>query len=305
MRPPPCATPHKVVPLSERSPWHRVGIDVPGHTDDSRATCESCHGLTPHPETNHPKLNDHTDKVACTTCHVPEFARGGKKTKMWWDWSTAGKMKEKGKLLVKKNEAGDVVYHTLKGSFKWEGDVVPEYYWYDGRIDYTLMGQKIDDTDVVNINSISGKYGDPDSRIWPFKVMRGKQPYDKKNKILALPHLFGKDKNAFWGNFDWNKAIAAGMQSRNNMEYSGEYGFVETRYYWPILHMVAPKEDAVACNQCHTTENGRLATLSGFYMPGRDSYPWLSKLGWVAAALSLLGVIIHMLVRIVMNGRRS
>jgi octaheme c-type cytochrome (tetrathionate reductase family) len=283
----------------------RVGIDVPGHTDDSRATCESCHGLTPHPETNHPKLNDHTDKVACTTCHVPEFARGGKKTKMWWDWSTAGKMKEKGKLLVKKNEAGDVVYHTLKGSFKWEGDVVPEYYWYDGRIDYTLMGQKIDDTDVVNINSISGKYGDPDSRIWPFKVMRGKQPYDKKNKILALPHLFGKDKNAFWGNFDWNKAIAAGMQSRNNMEYSGEYGFVETRYYWPILHMVAPKEDAVACNQCHTTENGRLATLSGFYMPGRDSYPWLSKLGWVAAALSLLGVIIHMLVRIVMNGRRS
>lgn len=282
----------------------KLGIDVPGHTDDSRATCESCHGLMPHPETNHPKLNDHTDKVACTTCHVPEFARGGKKTKMWWDWSTAGKMKEKGKFLVKKNEAGDVVYHTLKGSFEWEGNVVPDYRWYDGRIEYTMIGEKIDDTDVVNINSISGKYGDPDARIWPFKVMRGKQPYDKKNKILALPHLFGKDKNAYWGNFDWNKAIATGMQSRDNMEYSGEYDFVETRYYWPILHMVAPKEDAVACNQCHTTENGRLAALSGFYMPGRDSYPWLSKLGWVAAALTLLGVIIHMLVRIVMNGRR-
>ena len=34
-------------------------------------------GLKPHPESNHPKLNDHTDRVACATCHIPTFARGG------------------------------------------------------------------------------------------------------------------------------------------------------------------------------------------------------------------------------------
>jgi len=45
------------------------GIDVPGRTDDTRATCESCHGLTPHEKDA--KLNDHTDRVACQSCHIP------------------------------------------------------------------------------------------------------------------------------------------------------------------------------------------------------------------------------------------
>jgi hypothetical protein len=40
--------------------------------------------------------------------------------------------------------------------------------------------------------------------------------------------------------------------------FSGEYGFVETAMYWPITHMVAPAEDALECNDCHTAENGRL-----------------------------------------------
>lgn len=280
----------------------RLGIDVPGHTDDTRATCESCHGLTPHPANDHPKLNDHTDKVACTTCHVPEFARGGKKTKTWWDWSTAGQVQD-GKPVVKTNADGDVVYDGMKGDFRWEADVVPEYHWYDGRIEYTLLGEKIDPTGVVDINTLSGRYGDPDSRIWPFKVMRGRQPYDKQNRVLAVPHLFGKDDTAFWGNFDWDKAIAAGLQAQN-VAYSGEYDFVETRYYWPILHMVAPKEKALACNDCHTKTDGRLAALTGFYMPGRDSYPWLSRIGWAGAALTLLGVIAHLLVRLVLAVRR-
>ncbi|MCB1737261.1 MAG: cytochrome C, partial [Gammaproteobacteria bacterium] len=45
------------------------GIDVIGRDDGSRASCESCHGSTPHPRTVNNKINDHTDKVACQTCH--------------------------------------------------------------------------------------------------------------------------------------------------------------------------------------------------------------------------------------------
>lgn len=282
----------------------RYGIDVPGHTDDTRATCESCHGLTPHPEDNHPKLNDHTDRVACATCHVPEFARGGKKTKMWWDWSTAGKRNDEGKTFVEKDADGYPVYDSKKGDFRWEDNVVPEYHWFDGRIEYTLLGERIDDTGIVDINRITGHSGDPDSRIWPFKVMRGKQPYDSRQKILAIPHLFGKDETAFWRNFEWGKALTTGLLARN-VEFSGEYGFVETVYYWPILHMVAPKEQALACNDCHTKAGGRLASLTGFYMPGRDSYLWLSQLGWAAVALTLFGVLVHLAIRVVarMRGR--
>jgi Zn finger protein HypA/HybF involved in hydrogenase expression len=50
------------------------GIDIPGRTDGSRATCESCHGMEPHPSGSNAKLNEHTDKIACATCHVPRYA---------------------------------------------------------------------------------------------------------------------------------------------------------------------------------------------------------------------------------------
>lgn len=52
----------------------------------------------PPPHTAGSKPNDHTDKVACQTCHIPTFARE-KPTKMWWDWSKAG-VKKDGKPCV-------------------------------------------------------------------------------------------------------------------------------------------------------------------------------------------------------------
>ncbi|RPI44592.1 MAG: tetrathionate reductase family octaheme c-type cytochrome [Betaproteobacteria bacterium] len=275
------------------------GIDVPGRTDDTRASCESCHGLMPHK--NDEKLNDHTDRVACPTCHVPEFARGGRPTKMLWDWSTAGKLDGKGNPLKKKTADGkELAYDGMKGDFKWEENVVPEYRWFNGVIKYTLMGEKFEDTGgVVPINRIEGSSGDPDSRIWPFKLMRGKQPYDKKHRVLTVPHVFGQDEAAFWKTYDWPKALAAGMQSVG-LEFSGEYGFVETEYYWPIVHMVAPKEKAVACDGCHARE-GRLAKLGGFYMPGRDTFPWLDRIGWALVLLTLAGVVGHGLLRLLLT----
>ena len=271
-----------------------AGIDIPGRTDGSRATCESCHGATPHEEDE--KLNEHTDRVACQSCHIPEFARGGRKTKTWWDWSTAGEKDESGKGVIRKDAEGYPSYDFRKGDFKWEADVVPEYHWFDGEIIYTLLNDKIDPSGVVPINSFGGSAADPGSRIWPFKVMRGRQPYDTEQNLLGVPHLFGKDENAFWKNFDWEKALKAGLQARG-VEFSGEYGFVETEYYWPITHMVAPKEDALACEGCHARD-GRLAGVDGFYMPGRGDFPMISTVGWWAALLTLIGVVGHALLRV-------
>ncbi len=271
----------------------RRGIVIPGRSD-VRASCESCHGMAPHESDD--KLNDHTDKVACESCHIPQFARGGRKTKMWWDWSTAGKKNAKGKPLVTKDADGYDVYHGKKGDFVWEENVVPEYYWFDGNMRYTLLGETIDDTSVVQINSFGGGPDDANSRIWPFKVMRGKQPYDKVEKILAIPHLFGKDEAAFWKSFDWDKALEAGLMARG-VKYSGQHGFVETEYYWPVTHMVAPKDQSVACNECHSN-NGRLENLRGFYLPGRDEFPLISRIGWWLVLLTLLGVLGHALIRI-------
>lgn len=278
----------------------KKGIDIPGRTDGNRATCESCHGQAPHKASTHSaKINDHTDRVACPTCHVPDFARE-KATKTMWDWSTAGKLKD-GKPYVEKNASGEAIYDSMKGSFEWEARVVPSYRWFNGDISYTLGDQAIDDRKTVPINTLGGSSSDPNSRIWPFKAMRGRQPYDSENKTLLTAHLFGKDDSAFWGNFDWAKAFDFAAK-KTGQPYSGKFGFVESIYYWPITHMVAPKEDAVKCSGCHSAQ-GRMKGVEGVYIPGRDRFAWLDVLGWLAAGLTLVGVLGHLALRVISASR--
>jgi hypothetical protein len=67
--------------------------------------------------------------------------------------------------------------------------------------------------------------------------------------------------------------------------------------YWPITHMVAPKDKALGCVECHT-KGGRLEGIEGVYLPGRDANPFIDKAGWTLALLTLLGVLGHGVLRI-------
>jgi hypothetical protein len=75
---------------------------------------------------------------------------------------------------------------------------------------------------------------------------------------------------------------------------------------YPITHMVAPKENVVACNECHTCngqphgEPGRL-----LHAPRRDKFQLLDSLGWILVLGHLLGVGIHGLTRMFTNGRKE
>jgi hypothetical protein len=75
-----------------------------------RSTCESCHTETPH-ESN--VINEHTVKVACQTCHIPVYVKVNP-TKLSWDWSTAGKLKD-GKPYTEHAEDGTETYMSIKG----------------------------------------------------------------------------------------------------------------------------------------------------------------------------------------------
>ena len=68
--------------------------------------------------------------------------------------------------------------------------------------------------------------------------------------------------------------------------------------YWPVNHMVAPKEMALSCEECHTRNNSRLASLTDFYMPGRDANASIDLLGRLLILAALAGVILHALGRI-------
>lgn len=257
--------------------------------------CESCHTSEPH-EQGH-KANDHTDKVACQSCHIPEFAREHP-TMTWWDWSKAGQMKD-GKPYMEKGEYGRYTYKSYKGEFKWEKNIVPEYFWYNGSLTTMTIKDTIDPEKPVRVSWPVGSSDDKDSRIFPFKVHRGKQPYDKKhNRLLAA--LLSSDVDGYWKTYDWESSITRGMKIMG-LPYSGELGFVETAYVYPTTHMVAPEEDAVSCRECHARSKSRLANLSGFYMPGRDSFHLLDLGGWGSVIAAMAAVLLHALGRIFKN----
>jgi len=105
---------------------------------------------------------------------------------MWWDWSKAGKFDKNGKEITQKDASGTPLYVTKKGVFRWAKNIAPEYRWFNGEMNYITFLTKIDDKGVVAINHPDGHSGDTLSRIWPFKVHRGLQPYDpvlKHSKI--------------------------------------------------------------------------------------------------------------------------
>jgi len=264
----------------------------------AKITCESCHSATPHAEGS--KANDHTDRVACQTCHIPEVARE-LPTKMTWDWSQAGKLKD-GKPYKTEDEFGKHDYLTIKGAFKWAKNVRPEYFWYNGVIQSVTAADMIDPGQVVPVSAPVGSPKDAASRIYPFKVHRGKQPYDKINKTLLVPLLSGDD--GYWKTLDWQRAISHGQEAVG-VPYSGQFDFVETTYVFPATHMVAPKEKALACNDCHTREDSRLAGVPGVYMPGRDRFDLMNTMGWVAVVGTLFAVTFHGLGRMFTRGRNG
>ena len=303
-----CGTCHKTsshnVPGSRYTPTakDKGGAHMRGKpTEGNPATCQACHGNSPHPvittkfDNNGSRLNAHTSKIACQTCHIPALARGGIPTKMSWDWSTAGKMGPDGKPMTKKDEHGHVIYDSRKGDFIMGENVTPSYVWFNGKIKYTLLGDKVDKSNgVTPINRIEGSPTDGKSMIWPMKIMHGKQPYDPVNHTLVMPHTAGNDKIGYWKNYNWENAIADGMQNMG-APFSGKVDFIQTEMYWPSTHMVAPKEKALSCVACHDAKTGgRLKDIKGIYMPGRgDNNKLLDMGGWALALLTLIGVLLH------------
>ena len=203
--------------------------------DSHGVACTDCHTR---PEHRDERINAHLTSVACQTCHIPTFA-GKVPTKAYWDWSKAGD---------KSRPEDPHHYLKLKGEFLYEQDAVPAYGWFNGTVNRYLLGDKINPEKVTSLNTPLGNIGDKTALIWPFKIHRAKQPYDAGNKYLFPPITGGKD--GFWTTFDWDSAFRLGAKA-SNLEYSGRYGFAETEMVWPLSHMVAPKQKALACTDCH------------------------------------------------------
>lgn len=227
------------------------------------ALCESCHTAQP---TGHSAiLNRHTARVACQSCHIPTYARGGQATKMYWDWSTAGEKKPDGTEKTIKDAQGNPLYETKKGAFVWAADLTPEYVWFNGKVRFATLDDTIDPEKTLVINVLEGGYDDALSRIVPVKRFLGRQPYDGGTGKLSIPHLFGSDAKAYWKSYDWNLAMQAG-QAAVGKTFVGPIAFVETEMTWIQNHMVAPKEQSLQCADCHSY-GGRISFAGLGYPP--------------------------------------
>lgn len=265
----------------------------------NRAYCEDCHSSAPHKDNI---LNEHNLKVACQTCHIPTYAKANS-TKMFWDWSTAGRLKD-GEPYHEEDSLGNHTFLSQKGTFKWERNVRPDYIWFNGTASHYLKGDKIDDpSKPVILNKLHGTYSDEDSKIIPVKIHIARQPYDPINKILIQPKLFAEKKGegALWLDFDWKRSAEVGMLE-SELPFSGKVDFIETHMYWPVNHQVAGKEEAVQCKECHTrSEQGRLKNLAGFYLPGRDYNAIIDNVALALIILAFIGIFTHATVRFFSN----
>ena len=208
------------------------GVSV---THDNGIGCTDCHAAEPHEDD---RINGHTDRVACQSCHIPSYANQVP-TKMTWDWSKAGD---------DSRQDDPHEYLKIKGEFEYEKAVTPEYYWFDLTVQRYLIGDEIAAQGPTDLNLPRGSRGDGKAQIWPFKVHRAKQPYDLVHRQLISPVTSGE--GGYWREFDWDKALRLGAE-QGGLEYSGQYGFAETRMYWPLSHMVLPKNKALQCRDCH------------------------------------------------------
>ena len=204
--------------------------------EDTSVHCTDCHADAPH---KMGLLNDHTARVACQACHIPYMALEYE-TKLTWDWGMAG--------LDEPPVEEEHLYSKMKGLFTYGKHVMPEYFWFNGSMDFYLPSQQLDPDAVVNINNPLGSREDPTAKIWPFKVHRGRQIYDAKYNYLLVPKVFGE--HGYWQDFDWNLAAELGSAA-SGIPYSGEYGFTATAMFWPTTHMVQAKASSVGCRECH------------------------------------------------------
>lgn len=215
----------------------------------NQIACTDCHNDVPHQDE---RINSHIDSVACQTCHIPAGATRDA-TKIYWDWSTAGD---------DTIEESAHEYLKIKGSFIYENDIIPEYHWYNGSAERYLLGDTMDPEGITSMNKPLGNIDDTGAKIFPFKVHRGKQPYDAVYNYFLNPKTVGE--GGYWTDFDWDQALRLGSEI-SNMEYSGEYGFAETEMYWPTTHMVVPAEQALTCGHCHGEEGRMDWEALGYY----------------------------------------
>jgi hypothetical protein len=218
---------------------HRVigrGVDLAA-TDkpDSRLDCAgACHSDHSHKRS---RINKHMDRVACVSCHIPEFARDTA-TDMRRDWSDVHFNEEKGKFTY---------------SLTLEKNVKPHYAWFNGKSWIQVPGQEVrrNAAGEVTMALPEGSREDENARIYPFKLHRGVLPVLNEQQWISP---ITTEELYHHGNPD--KAVTDGAKNFYGIE-DASFTWTDTVRYMGIFHGMPPADQALTCRDCHAAD-GRM-----------------------------------------------
>jgi hypothetical protein len=189
---------------------------------DYEVTCTNCHSEPVHAE-EYAVINQHTDRVACQTCHIPLIARDPNlPTQMTRDYSQP-------------------VYNETNGLYGpkvgKQGNVVPTYLWWNY---WTKTPPEP-----------AGSIDDPESKIFPWKPMQVTAPFDA---ATGEPVYIKQGVYKITGSLD--AAVAKGVEA-SGQEYSGSWEPHTEGMFFDVQHQVAPAEQSLKCADCHVPD-GRM-----------------------------------------------
>ncbi len=234
---------------------HRIagrGVDMQATDLDEPVRCTNCHDAKPH---DNNIINRHTERVDCSVCHIPAFARIAS-TDMFRDFSQPAEVVESKQLYEP---------HIDRAA-----NVIPEYQFFNGFSRFYEFGTPAvpDESGRVVMAEPLGDVSDSSAKLFAFKRHEAVQPRDIDTQYL-IPLKTGILFQT--GNID-----AAVKQGANEVGWplANGYDFAPTERYMGIYHEVAPANKALRCNACHgTTERIDFAALGYTPVSQRNGGP--------------------------------
>ncbi len=215
------------------------GLDIRENDRPELMTCLSggCHTSSPHTTA---KLNDHTSRVACQTCHIASYAKLIS-TEMERDW------------------LNPFWYQGLfsgQGGYKPEEirlmHVTPTYAWYNGTSYVYALGQTLTQR-PDGAYELGAPYGSvDDGQIYPMKEHTSNSAMHDATGAL-IPWA----TSTYFFTGDYDAAVNEGM---NYAGLTGSWSLVDVHTFQTLNHQVDPTGNALTCGDCHAENSGGLPT---------------------------------------------
>ncbi len=224
---------------------HKVtgrGSDISVTDNPGEVSCSttSCHpnkaSATGHGDS---AIGRHVARVACQTCHIPEYGRNAADT-------AASEATEIDRSWLITNTLGPKPWHP--GTTK-ANNLTPVYKWWNGSSYLALLGDQnmqVEPDGTYATSKPNGSVSDAKAKLYPFKYKTATQPMRSQNRsLVAIDTL-----DYMTGSGNPNTATSLGLQ---NMGFPGtdSVQWVRTSTYQALNHQVAPESTALECAECH------------------------------------------------------